>query len=302
MKTVDAQCAAIPTESDNTTNDCEASFIRTTFEVCFAIYVVLYVTGALSVFTGNIDSFRYEQNVTPLTNPYFVYGIISFYVVSIFFLQKYMKDKPPLDVKYFTIVHNFILVVLSGYLTYGISSVVFPYIYKNGFRNSFCNPELHNNGYLHMLYYLNYLLKFYEHIDTYILIVKKKNVIFLHWYHHALTAILTYVQQNTYTTVQWVPILANVFVHVMMYSYYLFSSLKINVWWKQYITQLQILQFVIDITICAYTAIQLYTYPDTCPGQYSAIWTGIPILSSYLVLFLDFFKKSYLKKKVIKTE
>ena len=45
--------------------------------------------------------------------------------------------------------------------------------------------EVHDNPYLHLFYYLNYLLKYYEFIDTYIIILKKKNVIFLHWYHHA---------------------------------------------------------------------------------------------------------------------
>lgn len=74
------------------------------------------------------------------------------------------------------------------------------------------------------MYYLNYLLKFYEHLDTYVLILKKKRVIFLHWYHHAstflllvthiqiVTVLLTYIQLNTSTTVQWVPILCNVIV------------------------------------------------------------------------------------------
>ena len=35
-----------------------------------------------------------------------------------------------------------------------------------------------------------------------------------------------------------------------MYYYYTLSSLKIHVWWKKYLTQFQIVQFVVDIAAC----------------------------------------------------
>ena len=39
----------------------------------------------------------------------------------------------------------------------------------------------------------------------------------------------------------------NSFVHVVMYSYYFMSLLKIPVPWKQYITYMQMLQFVMNV-------------------------------------------------------
>ena len=45
--------------------------------------------------------------------------------------------------------------------------------------------ETHDNAALHVLYYMNYLLKFYEFVDTYVILLKKRPLIFLHWYHHA---------------------------------------------------------------------------------------------------------------------
>lgn len=40
--------------------------------------------------------------------------------------------------------------------------------------------------------YLYYISKFYELIDTYILLIKRKKVIFLHVYHHAIMLVMTY--------------------------------------------------------------------------------------------------------------
>ncbi|KAI8815850.1 GNS1/SUR4 family-domain-containing protein [Fimicolochytrium jonesii] len=76
------------------------------------------------------------------------------------------------------------------------------------------------------------------------------------------------------------------------------------VWWKKYLTTLQIVQFVIDLA-----AIYLATYiflssthlahilPNfnlgTCSGTPLAAGIGCVILSSYLLLFVQFFIKTY---------
>jgi hypothetical protein len=95
-------------------------------------------------------------------------------------------------------------------------------------------------GRLQVLYYLNYLVKWYELLDTVILVLRKKPVIFLHEYHHAATLFLCWIQLDQHSTVQWVPITINLLVHVVMYYYYTLASLKIHVWWKKYLTQFQI--------------------------------------------------------------
>jgi fatty acid elongase 3 len=147
--------------------------------------------------------------------------------------------------------------------------------------------------------YINYLLKYVELADTFFLVLRGKPTPVLHVYHHAATLILCLTQLRGQTSLQWLVVVINVGIHIVMYLWYCLHALGFHVWWKKYVTIGQIAQFVIVVGCCSslyFTVIPAYYLgftDETCHGSLLAQNFGMFILSSYLVLFIKFYKKTY---------
>jgi fatty acid elongase 3 len=66
--------------------------------------------------------------------------------------------------------------------------------YEHGFLHMMCSWTLLDDHRLLWFFYVNYLFKFYELLDTVFLALKKKPLKFLHVYHHCATLILCFTQ------------------------------------------------------------------------------------------------------------
>jgi hypothetical protein len=86
-----------------------------------------------------------------------------------------------------------------------------------------------------------------------------------------------------------------------MYSYYALAAFGPKVqkylWWKRYITQIQIIQFVILLTYCSLTFPFVKGYE--VKGLLYLGWSQ-PVI--YFIMFLKFYLQSYSNKNDLKTQ
>lgn len=92
--------------------------------------------------------------------------------------------------------------------------------------------------------------------------------------------------------------LLNTFVHIIMYTYYLLAALGPQfqrfLWWKKYLTVLQMVQFVMVMV----HAFQLLFIDCDYPRAF-VWWIGMHAVMFYF-LFSDFYKQAYKKKPLKK--
>ncbi|KAI8987260.1 fatty acid elongase [Mycotypha africana] len=273
----------------------------------FGIYLFDYFDLVFSKIVGHsAKDFHFVQGVTPLsTLNEVIIGCVTYFVV-IFGGQYLLKNASPVKCKFFFQLHNAFLTIISFVLLALLVEQLAPKLINKGLYYTICSEDAWTQE-LELLYYLNYLVKWYELIDTVFLVLKKKKLEFLHYFHHSMTMALCYTQLVGRTTVSWVPITLNLAVHVLMYYYYFRTASGARIWWKQYLTTMQIIQFVIDLVViysCTYSYFA-FTYAKSlpnfgdCAGTESAAAFGCAILTSYLFLFINFYRITYNKKKAI---
>ncbi|ESZ92110.1 hypothetical protein SBOR_7489 [Sclerotinia borealis F-4128] len=258
------------------------------------------------------EDFQFIPGETPMATLREALGTVVLYYAVIFGGQAVMKSRPAYKLNGLFMAHNLMLTVVSASLLILFAQQLIPSLWKYGLYDGICGGSGWTKP-LVTLYYLNYITKYVELLDTVFLVLKKKPLTFLHCYHHPATALLCYTQLVGHTPVSWVPITLNLFVHVVMYWYYFQSARGIRITWKEWITRLQIGQFLIDLVAVYFASWNYWTstyhkslpHVGSCAGEPYAAVAGCTILSSYLVLFISFYLATYkttVKRTTIKPQ
>lgn len=245
-----------------------------------------------------IDNFRFEE--APLSSFYApVIGSVI-YLLVIFSLKAIIK-KPIGELKAVVVLHNLFLCILSALMLVSIVINLIPFVRKFGAFHVYCDnpgpphPELNmNHGGLAFWCYIFYVSKYYEMVDTLLLVLKARPLTLVHVYHHFIVPYLFWIFLQTETTGHWILAFNNSLVHVLMYWYYMVTVLGYDVWWKKYLTIMQIIQFFVDMFV---------TWPHLlmmralgiwdCRGSMQSVYFGQLVGISFIFLFTSFYRRTY---------
>ncbi|KAG8192351.1 hypothetical protein JTE90_002171 [Oedothorax gibbosus] len=220
---------------------------------------------------------------------------------------EFMKHRKPFELRVPMFIYNMFLVGLNGFLF--IRSIVVAWSWYD-WR---CQPiDLSHSDHAVKMTHISwifYMSKIIEYCDTIFFILRKKGsqINFLHVFHHSTVPITTWFGitygPGGYNTA--FPS-ANAFVHIWMYLYYGLASLGPGIqkylWWKKYLTKLQLAQFVFVFVYF----LQLSLFPkEGCNVTpfLKALTLGQAVL--YFFLFMHFYLRSYggrPKKSDLKSE
>ncbi|KAF7791865.1 hypothetical protein EIP86_002889 [Pleurotus ostreatoroseus] len=226
----------------------------------------------------------YVSGKTPMSTPLEVFPALVAYLVIIFSVRAFMKDRPAFKLQYLFQLHNIILSSGSLLLMTLILEEVIPMVWNHDVFWGMCSTDMWTS-HLEFYYMVNYYFKYLELLDTVFLALKKKPLAFLHVFHHSATALLCYTQLNDY--------------------YYCATAGGAKIWWKKYLTTMQITQFVIDLFVVYFATYNYYAanyFPwlpnlGTCAGTEVAAVFGCVLLTSYLGLFINFYIQTYKKPR-----
>jgi len=247
--------------------------------------------GYKESFAENIIDFFTK---TPELYKYTVYISSIIYIITIFTVQKFIRslknpaifDKP---LKPLLFVWNILLAIFSLLSAINIalrSTQIDQYVCNNGLNYYVENVDERFTVAFMLLFGYSKIVEFG---DTAFIVLRNKRLIFLHWFHHVLTAIVSYhIAVTMHPGGIWI-IGMNSIIHTLMYTYY-----GISCYYKMkepiFLTVMQIVQMFIGLWISVVTL----KCNDINPN---VNYVMIGMFVSYILLFVNFFINKYIVKR-----
>ncbi|XP_074594587.1 very long chain fatty acid elongase 7-like [Brevipalpus obovatus] len=233
----------------------------------------------------------------PLMNggPWTVLAILGLYLL---FVRHYgpwlMKNRSPFDLRPLIFTYNALMMTINSY--FFVMAAMYTRFGYDSWGCTPVDPQLEGDFLWQLkLIWFYFISKFVDLCETIFFILRKKNAqaSTLHVVHHTLVPLDVWfgLKYSATTSAAFFPFI-NSFVHTIMYCYYGLSTLgpqwRPYLWWKKYLTQLQILQLALIAIHC----LHLCLLPNCgIPKQIFAIYVPQAILLVYL--FVSFFINTY---------
>jgi len=254
-------------------------------------------------FESNFDAAYYSKFAAD--HPVLPFVICAAYIAFCFGGQHIMKSRQRFDLRYPLAYWNLFLSVFSFF---GMIRTV-PHLVYNlthlSFEDTICLPAEQSfgsgaNGFWVTLFIFS---KIPELFDTFFIVMRKRPLIFLHWYHHVTVLLFCWHSCATESSTGLYFVAMNYTVHAIMYGYYFLMAMRIKppipAWT---ITVAQISQMFVGTFICI-ASYYLMSSGRACSVKMENVIAGGVMYFSYFLLFMHFALQRYVfKSKDVKFE
>jgi len=227
------------------------------------------------------------------------FNIALVYILFVVIGSQVMKSLPAVDPYPIKFFYNVSQIMLCAYMT--IEAVFLAY--RNGYTVTPCVGYSKDSPAVANLLWLFYVSKVWDFWDTIFIVLGKKwrQLSFLHVYHHTTIFLFYWLNANVfYDGDIYLTIALNGFIHTVMYTYYFIcmhtkdkeTGKSIPIWWKSYLTLMQLFQFIAMMSQGSYLVINGC---DSLSIRITA--TYVVYILSLFFLFAQFFVKSYMTPK-----
>lgn len=254
---------------------------------------------------------KYEQNFDSRESVKFAneniklpFLIVSVYLILIIQGIQFMKYRHPVNLTNSLAIWNALLCIFSFIGSIRTIPELLNQLSYKEFDNTICSPtrESWGNGTTGFWVTLFVYSKIPELVDTYFIVLRKRPLLFLHWYHHITVLLYCWHSYATEASQALYFVTMNYSVHSLMYGYYCLMVLKMKPKWMKpfFITICQISQMIVGTFIQIVSLYKYYT-DNNCSGlnKNNIIFGGMMYLS-YFGLFTKFAFNRYTNIKIKK--
>jgi len=231
--------------------------------------------------------------------PWLPWVTIALYGAAIFSGQRFMKNQERWNWRNSMALWNLGLAIFSFIGTIRLLPYVLHIFSTMSTEDVFCHDARTTfaNGSTGLWVQLFLISKFPELIDTFFIVIHKKKLIFLHWYHHMSVVVMCW---HSYVSEQPCGIhycFMNYAVHSVMYFYYFLMTIKKHPKWfnPTIITFLQILQMFFGVGL-AIAGAYYWKTSSSCNLVPDQMFIVCFVYATYFFLFVQFFVKRYILK------
>uniref|UniRef100_A0A8C5XZU0 Elongation of very long chain fatty acids protein 3 n=2 Tax=Microcebus murinus TaxID=30608 RepID=A0A8C5XZU0_MICMU len=244
--------------------------------------------------------FERSQDMRPFLEEYWAtcFPIVLIYLLLIIVGQNYMKARKGFNLQGPLILWSFCLAIFSILGAVRMCGFMGAVILRRGLKQTVCFMNFLESSTIKFWSCLFLLSKIIELGDTAFIILRKRPLIFVHWYHHCTVLMYTsFGYKNKVPAGGWFMTM-NFSIHAIMYTYYTLkaANVKLPRLLPMLITSLQILQMFLGAIIGLMTYI--WRQEQTChtTGEHF-FWSSI-LYITYFILFAHFFYQTYIRPKV----